>query len=49
MAIQPRCEIEEKAMIFRVCVWFSPIQPPRATERIARVVSSVGFRDREVM
>lgn len=36
-------------MIFRVCVWFSPIQPPRATERMARVVSRVGFRDREVM
>lgn len=36
-------------MIFRVCVWFSPTHPPRATERMAMVVSSVGLSDWEVM
>lgn len=49
IAIHPRWEMEEKAIIFRTCVWFSPIHPPRAAERIAMVVSSVGFRDWEVM
>lgn len=45
IAIHPIWVIEEKAIIFRICVWFSPIHPPRAAERIAIVVSSVGFRD----
>lgn len=26
--IQPICVIDEYAKIFRVCVWFSPPQPP---------------------
>lgn len=46
--IQPRWEIDEKARIFRICVWFSPIQPPRAAEAIAMVVSRVGFREWDV-
>lgn len=37
--------MDEKARIFRICVWFSPIQPPRAAEAIARVTSSVEFRE----
>ena len=48
MAIQPRWEMEEKARIFRVWVWFSPIQPPRAAEAMAMVVSSAGLRDGDV-
>ena len=47
-AIQPRCEMDEKARIFRVCVWFSPIQPPRAAEEMAIVVSRVGFSECDV-
>lgn len=43
--IQPKWEIDEKARIFRICVWFSPIHPPRAAEAIAMVVSSVGLRE----
>lgn len=49
IAIQPRWEMEEKARIFRICVWFSPIQPPRATEKIAIAVKSSGFSECEVM
>lgn len=49
IAIHPRCEIEEKARIFRICVWLSPIHPPRAAERMAMIVSSVGFKDWEVI
>ncbi len=45
MIIQPRWEMDEKARIFRVCVWFKPIQPPTSAERIARKVSKVGLRD----
>lgn len=48
-AIQPRWEMEEKARIFRICVWFSPIHPPRATERTAMLVSSAGFSEWAVM
>lgn len=46
--IQPRWEIEEKARIFRVCVWFRPIHPPRAVEAIAMMVSGVGFSEFDV-
>lgn len=49
MAIQPRWEMDEKARIFRVCVWFNPIHPPSATERIAMVISSVGLSTCEVI
>lgn len=49
IAIQPRWEMEEKARIFRICVWLSPIHPPRAAERMAMPVSIVGFRDWAVM
>lgn len=45
MVIQPRCEMDEKARIFRVCVWFNPIQPPRAVEAIAMMVSNVGLSE----
>ena len=48
-AIHPRCAMDEKAKIFRSCVWFRPIHPPRATEEIARVVSNVGFSEWEVI
>lgn len=41
--------MEEKAKIFRICVWLSPIHPPRAVERMARVVNRVGFNEGEVM
>lgn len=41
--------MEEKARIFRICVWLRPIQPPRAAERMAKVVKSVGFSEGEVM
>lgn len=37
--------MDEKARIFRSCVWFKPIHPPRATEAIARVVSSAGLSE----
>ena len=47
-AIQPRCEMDEKARIFRVCVWLSPIQPPNAAEVSAIEVSRVGFSDWDV-
>ena len=46
--IQPRWEIDEKAKIFRVCVWFKPIHPPTSAEEIARKVSRVGLRDCDV-
>lgn len=47
-AIQPRCEMDEKARIFRVCVWFRPIHPPRAVEETAIMVSRVGFSECDV-
>lgn len=49
IAIQPKCEMEEKAIILRICVWFRPIHPPRATDRIAMMVSIVGLSEWEVM
>lgn len=48
MAIQPKWEIEEKARIFRICVWFRPIQPPKPAEAMAMVVSRVGLREWDV-
>lgn len=48
MAIQPRWEMEEKARILRICVWLRPIHPPRAADRMAIVVSNVGFSEWEV-
>ena len=45
MVIQPRWAIEEKARIFRIWVWLSPIHPPRAAERMAMQVSRVGFKE----
>ena len=48
MVIQPKCEMDEKARIFRVCVWLSPIQPPRAIDIMAMVESSVGFSECDV-
>lgn len=40
--------MDEKARIFRVCVWFRPIQPPIRVEEIARRVSKVVLRDCDV-
>jgi len=40
--------MDEKARIFRICVWFKPIQPPIAAEAIARVVISIGLSEWEV-
>lgn len=37
--------MDEKARIFRVCVWLSPIQPPKAIDIMDIVVSSVGFSE----
>lgn len=47
-AIQPKWEMDEKARIFRTCVWFNPIQPPRAVEAMAMMVSSVGLSEWDV-
>lgn len=41
--------MDEKARIFRICVWFSPIQPPRAAEAMAMVVNSGGLSVWDVM
>lgn len=41
--------MDEKARIFRVCVWFNPIHPPRAADRMAMVIRGVGFSDCEVI
>lgn len=49
IVIQPRWEMEEKARIFRICVWLRPIHPPSAAERMARMVKRVGFSEGEVM
>lgn len=49
MVIQPRWEMDEKAKIFRICVWFRPIQPPRAAEAMAMEVSNVGLSEWDVM
>lgn len=40
--------IEEYAIIFRVCVWFSPPQAPMKIDEIARMVVMVGFRRWEI-
>lgn len=48
IVIQPRWEMDEKARIFRTCVWFNPIQPPKAAEAIARVTNSAEFREWDV-
>lgn len=37
--------MEEKARIFRVCVWLRPIHPPKAADETAIVVSRVGLRE----
>lgn len=49
MVIQPKWEMDEKAKIFRICVWFNPIQPPKAAEAIAMEVSSEGLSVWDVM
>lgn len=38
VAIHPRWEIEEYAMIFRSCVWFSPPRPPIITDSVPIIV-----------
>lgn len=43
--IHPMWAIDEYAIIFRVCVWFSPPQAPMRTDEIANVVVMVGFRN----
>lgn len=42
--IHPICAIDEYAIIFRVCVWFSPPQAPIRMDEIARMVVMVGFK-----
>jgi len=41
MAIQPEWEMDERAKIFWICVWSSPIQPP--AEGMAMVVNGVAL------
>lgn len=48
IAIQPRCEMDEKAKILRIWVWLRPAHPPKAVDKMARVVRSVGFNECEV-
>lgn len=48
IVIHPKWEMDEKARIFRIWVWFKPIHPPRAAEEIARVVSRVLLREGDV-
>lgn len=48
IVIHPRWEMDEKARIFRSWVWFNPIQPPRAAERMASVASRVGLSEWDV-
>lgn len=48
MVIQPRWEMDEKAIIFRNCVWFRPIHPPKAAEAIAIRVSRLWFKEWDV-
>lgn len=43
--IHPMCAMDEYAIIFRSCVWFSPPHPPIRIERIARVRIRFRFRD----
>jgi len=40
--------MDEMARIFRICVWFRPIQPPISAEAIASVVISVELSEWEV-
>lgn len=40
--------MDEKARIFRICVWLSPIQPPRAIDMMDMVVSRVEFSECDV-
>lgn len=40
----PMCAIDEKAIIFRVCVWLSPVHPPVIADSRAKVNRSLGFR-----
>lgn len=49
IVIQPKWAMDEKAKIFRIWVWFSPIHPPKAADAIAMVVINVGLRECEVM
>ena len=49
VAIHPRWAMEENAMIFRSCVWFSPPNPPTITDRdpiIVRVSMEAWFHVR---
>lgn len=41
--------MDEKARIFRVCVWFRPIKPPTNAEETASRVRRAGLRDWDVM
>lgn len=48
-ASHPRWAMDEKAKIFRSCVWFRPIHPPMVTEAMARMVSNVGLSEWEAI
>lgn len=43
-SIHPIWAIDEYAMIFRVCVWFSPPHAPTRIDEIARISVTVGSR-----
>lgn len=45
VVIHPRWAIEENAMIFRSCVWFSPFHPPIRVDVSPNVSRRVVFRD----
>lgn len=47
-SIHPMWAIDEYAMIFRVCVWFSPPHAPVKIDVIARIDVMVGLRYWEV-
>lgn len=42
-SIHPMWEIDEYAIIFRVCVWFSPPQAPIRIDMIANINTIVGL------
>lgn len=44
VTIHPRWAIDEKAIIFRSCVWFSPPQPPTREDKSPKATRILGFR-----
>lgn len=48
MTIHPMWAIDEYARIFRRCVWFSPPQPPRNVDKMAKVIRIFMLSDGEI-